>query len=70
MTTRALFLFFIYTISIVSNGVSETIPDDKLLRILITPNRFQTKLNQTTLTRSVSAPKWDQQGDLHKILDR
>ena len=47
MTTRALFLFFIYTISIVSNGVSETIPDDKLLRILITPNRFQTKLNQT-----------------------
>ena len=48
MTTRALFLFFIYTISIVSNGVSETIPDDKLLRILITPNRFQTKLNQTT----------------------
>ena len=47
MTTRALFLFFIYMISIVSNGVSETIPDDKLLRILITPNRFQTKLNQT-----------------------
>ena len=47
MTTRALFLFFIYTISIVSNGVSETIADDKLLRILITPNRFQTKLNQT-----------------------
>ena len=47
MTTRGLFLFFIYTISIVSNGVSETIADDKLLRILITPNRFQTKLNQT-----------------------
>jgi vitamin B12 transporter len=47
MTTRALFLFFIYMISIMSNGVSETIPDDKLLRILITPNRFQTKLNQT-----------------------
>jgi outer membrane receptor for ferrienterochelin and colicin len=47
MTTRGFFLFFIYMISIVSNGVSETIPDDKLLRILITPNRFQTKLNQT-----------------------
>ena len=47
MYTRALFLFFIYMVSIPSNGITETIPDDKLLRILITPNRFQTKLNQT-----------------------
>ena len=47
MISRGFFLFFIYMVSISCNGIAETIPDNESLRILITPNRFQTKLNQT-----------------------
>jgi len=47
MFVRAVFLSLLFLLSNISNSLSESSSDQNLLRILITPNRFETKINQT-----------------------
>ena len=47
MLIRAFFLSMLILSTNISNGISKSSSDDNLLRILITPNRFETKVNQT-----------------------
>ena len=46
MITRAFFLSLLILLINTSNSLSKS-SDDNLLRILITPSRFETKINQT-----------------------
>ncbi|MDB4238925.1 TonB-dependent receptor [Alphaproteobacteria bacterium] len=46
MITRAFFLFLLILLTNTSNSLSKS-SDDNLLRILITPTRFESKINQT-----------------------
>ena len=46
MITRAFFLSLLIFLINTSNSLSKS-SDDNLLRILITPSRFETKINQT-----------------------
>ena len=47
MLIRAFFLSLLILSTNISNSLSKSSSDDNLLRILITPNRFDTKVNQT-----------------------
>ena len=47
MKTRAFFLCLLILLTNISNGLSNSQSDENLLRILITPTRFETKINQT-----------------------
>ena len=47
MLIRALFLSLLILSTNISNSLSKSSSDNNLLRILITPNRFDTKVNQT-----------------------
>ena len=47
MLIRAFFLSLLILSTNISNSLSKSSSDENLLRILITPNRFETKVNQT-----------------------
>ena len=47
MLIRAFFLSLLIVSTKISNSLSKSSSDENLLRILITPNRFDTKVNQT-----------------------
>ncbi len=47
MTTRVFISFFLILLTNISNSLSNPQSDEDLLRILITPTRFETKVNQT-----------------------
>ena len=47
MLIRSFFLFLLILSTNISNSLSKSSSDENLLRILITPNRFETKVNQT-----------------------
>ena len=47
MLIRAFFLSLLILSTNISNSLSKSSSDNNLLRILITPNRFDTKVNQT-----------------------
>lgn len=47
MQIRGFFLFLLILSTNISNSFSNSLSDENLLRILITPNRFETKVNQT-----------------------
>ena len=47
MLIRAFLLSLIILSTNITNSLSKSSSDENLLRILITPNRFETKINQT-----------------------
>ena len=47
MSTRLLVILFLVLLTNISSGLSKSLPDEGFVRILITPNRFETKIDQT-----------------------
>jgi vitamin B12 transporter len=47
MSTRLLVILFLVLLTNISSGLSKSLSDEGFVRILITPNRFETKIDQT-----------------------